>query len=308
MKYKDYETYVIGVDHGYNNMKTYNCHFPTRISTRDTLPDVTGGILQLDGKIYDEYGVAVPYTETFDKTVSDDFYNLTLISIAKELKLKNVNGGIVKLAAGLPLRYFERQKEDFKKYLLQKPEVTFKYEGKTYHIFIEDCKVFTQGFAAIMTSPNVNKYLSKSVIICDIGGGTVDYIPFEYGRIDFDKCKMSSEACNWLIKFLKEAVDAEIGRPLPDDAALNYILNGSKDAKPKNVYEKVMQKELIKYTDKIKTSFAEYGYNIDLTPVVYVGGGASIIKNFGTYVEENTEFITDLCANAKGYEIIYNNL
>ena len=159
-----------------------------------------------------------------------------------------------------------------------------------------------------MTSPNVNKYLTKSVIICDIGGGTVDYIPFEYGRIDFDKCKMSSEACNWLIKSLKEAVDAEIGRPLPDDAALNYILNGSKDAKPKNVYEKVMQKELIKYTDKIKTSFAEYGYNIDLTPVVYVGGGASIIKNFGTYVEENTEFITDLCANAKGYEIIYNNL
>ena len=262
MKYKDYETYVIGVDHGYNNMKTHNCHFPTRISTRDTLPDVTGGILQLDGKIYDEYGAAVPYTETFDKTVSDDFYHLTLISIAKELKLKNVNGGIVKLAAGLPLRYFERQKEDFKKYLLQKPEVTFKYEGKTYHIFIEDCKVFTQGFAAIMTSPNVNKYLSKSVIICDIGGGTVDYIPFEYGRIDFDKCKMSSEACNWLIKSLKEAVDAEIGRPLPDDAALNYILNGSKDAKPKNVYEKVMQKELIKYTDKIKTFFAEYGLSL----------------------------------------------
>ena len=119
MKYKDYETYVIGVDHGYNNMKTYNCHFPTRISTRDTLPDVTGGILQLEGKIYDEYGAAVPYTETFDKTVSDDFYHLTLISIAKELKLKNVNGGIVKLATGLPLRYFERQKEDFKKYLLQ---------------------------------------------------------------------------------------------------------------------------------------------------------------------------------------------
>lgn len=71
---------------------------------------------------------------------------------------------------------------------------------------------------------------------------------------------------------------------------------------------RIAQKELIKYTDKIKTSFAEYGYNIDLTPVVYVGGGASIIKNFGTYVEENTEFITDLCANAKGYEIIYNNL
>jgi plasmid segregation protein ParM len=308
MKYKDYETYVIGVDHGYNNMKTHNCHFPTRISTRDTLSDVTGGILQLDGKIYDEYGAVVPYTETFNKTVSDDFYHLTLISIAKELKLKNVNGGIVKLAAGLPLRYFERQKEDFKKYLLQKPEVSFKYEGKTYHIFIEDCKVFTQGFAAIMTSSNVNKYLSKSVIICDIGGGTVDYIPFEYGRIDFDKCKMSSEACNWLMKALKEAVYAEIGRPLPDDVALNYILNGSKDAKTKNVYEKVMQKELIKYADKIKTSFAEYGYNIDLTPVVYVGGGASIIKNFGTYLEEKTEFITDLCANAKGYEIIYNNL
>ena len=31
MKYKDYETYVVGIDHGYNNMKTCNFCFPTKI-------------------------------------------------------------------------------------------------------------------------------------------------------------------------------------------------------------------------------------------------------------------------------------
>lgn len=78
--------------------------------------------------------------------------------------------------------------------------------------------------------------------------------------------------------------------------------------KPKNIYEEVMQKELIKYADNIKSLFAEFGYNIDLTPVVYEGGGAAIIKNFGDYDESNTEFLTDLSANVKGYEMLYNSI
>lgn len=88
MKYKDYETYVIGIDHGYNNMKTCNFCFPTKIEQRETLPDILTGILQIDGKIYSENGTQVSYIDTFDKTTTEDFYNLTLIAIAKELNKK----------------------------------------------------------------------------------------------------------------------------------------------------------------------------------------------------------------------------
>lgn len=310
MKYKDYETYVIGIDHGYNNMKTCNFCFPTKIEQRETLPDILTGILQIDGKIYSENGTQVSYIDTFDKTTTEDFYNLTLIAIAKELNKKNVYGGIIKLAVGLPLRYFEKQKDSFKKYLMRKPEVTYKYEGKTYHIFLEDCKVFTQGFAAILTSPNINKYIEddSSAILCDLGGGTVDFIPIEGGNIQFASCKVSNDACNYLFTLLKEAVVAETGNALPDRVALNYILKGNRNMKPKNIYEEVMQKELIKYADNIKSLFAEFGYNIDLTPVVYEGGGAAIIKNFGDYYESNTEFLTDLSANVKGYEMLYKSI
>ena len=309
MKYKDYETYVIGIDHGYNNMKTSNYCFPTKINQRETLPDILSGILQVNANIYSENGKQVSYIDTFDKTTTEEFYNLTLIAIAKELSKKHVTGGIIKLAVGLPLRYFEKQKDNFKKYLMRKPEVTFKYEGRAYHVFFEDCKVFTQGFAALFTSPNINEYGAddSSVILCDIGGGTVDFIPIEGGQIQFDSCKMSKKACNYLFTQLKEAVVAETGTTLPDRVALNYVLNGNKDIKPKNQYEEIMQSALIEYANNIKSQFAEFGYNIALTPVVYLGGGATIIKNFGSY-DENTEFLTDLCANVKGYEMLYKSV
>ena len=32
------ETYVIGIDHGYGNMKTANCCFPTGVMKSDTEP------------------------------------------------------------------------------------------------------------------------------------------------------------------------------------------------------------------------------------------------------------------------------
>ena len=32
------ETYVIGIDHGYGNMKTANCCFPTGVIKTDTEP------------------------------------------------------------------------------------------------------------------------------------------------------------------------------------------------------------------------------------------------------------------------------
>ena len=39
-----------------------------------------------------------------------------------------------------------------------------------------------------------------------------------------------------------------------------------------------------------------------MTPIVFVGGGASIMKKYGTQKGANIQYIEDIRANAKGYE------
>ena len=43
-------------------------------------------------------------------------------------------------------------------------------------------------------------------------------------------------------------------------------------------------------------------FNSTLTEFVFLGGGASVIKNFGRDLGENITIIEDVCINAKGYE------
>ena len=42
--------------------------------------------------------------------------------------------------------------------------------------------------------------------------------------------------------------------------------------------------------------------SLDLTNMVFMGGGASIIKHFGNNKNKKVQFVTDVCANAKGCE------
>ena len=46
------ETYVIGIDHGYGNMKTANCCFPTGVMKSDTEPTFVSDLLVWNGKFY----------------------------------------------------------------------------------------------------------------------------------------------------------------------------------------------------------------------------------------------------------------
>ena len=39
------EIYVVGIDHGYGNMKTANCCFPTGVMKSDTEPTFVGDLL-----------------------------------------------------------------------------------------------------------------------------------------------------------------------------------------------------------------------------------------------------------------------
>ena len=106
------EMVVIGIDHGYGNMKTANCCFPTGIMKSDTEPTFVGDLLIWNDKYY---SIGVGHKEfTADKFNDEDYYVLTLAAIARELRRERITEASVFIAAGLPLTCVSEQKAEFK--------------------------------------------------------------------------------------------------------------------------------------------------------------------------------------------------
>lgn len=81
-----------------------------------------------------------------------------------------------------------------------------------------------------------------------------------------------------------------------------YLLTGDTSLGEK--YKKIIDTEITRFTDTVYNSMIESGYNLDNTPVIFVGGGARVIKNFGKYKINNVKYVFDVKANAKGYETL----
>ena len=79
----------------------------------------------------------------------------------------------MRIAAGLPLTSFGRDKPKFREYLLRsKQPVNYKFEGVEYSITIEEVAIFPQGYAALMTEVGLLQG-EPSMLLMDLGGWTV---------------------------------------------------------------------------------------------------------------------------------------
>ena len=138
--------YIIGVDHGYGNIKTANYCFPTGVESSDTEPTFKNDLLIYQGRYYQ---IGVGHKEyVAEKVMDEDYYILTLAAIARELSREQITHANVFLAAGLPLSWVAKQRKAFQTYLLQKSTVEFTFRRKDYHIRIVGAVVYPQGFAA----------------------------------------------------------------------------------------------------------------------------------------------------------------
>lgn len=168
---------IIGIDHGYGNMKTANCCFKAGVLAYDTEPLFTHEMLTLDNRYYligESHKEFLP-----DKSSDEDYYILTLAAIAKELQRENLTEAKVIIAAGLPLTWTSGQKKDFAAYLSKNKEVCFTYQKKDYYITIEGVKVYPQGYAAIAEFASTMKGVN---LIADIGNGTMNVLYMINGR------------------------------------------------------------------------------------------------------------------------------
>ena len=289
---------LIGIDHGYGNMKTRHTVFKSGVKCYSTEPAIASNVLVYDGKHYvigESHKVFIA-----SKNEDEDYYILTLATIAKELSFRGVHSGDVVLAVGLPLNWLSNQKQDFTDYLMRNKEVEFEFCKEQYHIRLCDVKVYPQGYAGIVASLPDYKGVH---MLADIGNGTMNTLVITNGRPISDRMYTDKLGVHQCVKRIYNAVQAECGK-LPDESLIeDFLRYGRADAS--NRILSVMQMEAEKYTAEIFEKLSEYEYDPEMVKLHIIGGGGCLIRNFGAYDTNSVEIITDICATAKGYESLY---
>ena len=289
------DTYVIGIDHGYGNMKTANCCFKTGLLTYDAEPLFTGDMLVYGGKYY---LIGEGHKEFIaDKICDEEYYILTLVAIAKELKLENITEAKVIIAAGLPLTWTSGQKKDFAAYLAKNKEVAFTYQKVDYHITVEDVRIYPQGYAGIASFASTMNGVN---LVADIGNGTMNVLYMINGRPQAGKMyteKFGTYQCTLAVR---EMFMQKTQREINDAIIEEVLITGSANIAPAD--QKIIRSIAMEYVKDIFRRLREHGYD-EGTMVLYItGGGGCLVKNFYKFNADRVKFVDDISAAAKGYE------
>lgn len=291
------ETMVIGIDHGYGNIKTANTCFRTGVTRYDKEPTFQNNLL-----VYDEvyYQIGEEHKEFLaEKMLDEDYYILTLAAIARELHLAGIYSTKVHLAVGLPLTWVSEQKEDFRSYLLKNKTADFTFRGKQFHVEFTGADIFPQGFAAVADRLRMFKGIN---MLADIGNGTMNIMYINDCRPVEKKCYTEKYGTNQCILAVRESMLKQLGTIVDDLVIEQVIRTGKADIGEK--YLRVIQESAEKYTAEIFRKLREHEYNPELMRLYVVGGGGCMIENFGKYDADRVTVINDICATAKGYEML----
>ena len=288
-------TYIIGIDHGYGNIKTANCCFPTGVVVSDTEPTFKQDLLVYEGRYYQ---IGIGHKEyTAEKIMDEDYYVLTMAAIARELAREQITSAAVFIAAGLPLSWVGNQKQAFREYLLQKSEVKFTFRNRDYHIRIVGAEVFPQGFAAV--ADKLSEF-GGSHMLCDIGNGTMNILRLSNRKPDPRNMFTEKYGVNQCVLAMREALLREHNAQVDEETIHSFLRHGTAGIDAE--IEKTMADTARMYTAEIFRKLRERGYDPRLMKLYVVGGGGCLLKNFCPIDESRVVIHSDICATAKGYE------
>ena len=293
---------IIGIDSGYGNIKTANCCFPASVSTYDKEPVFKENLLVYESKFY---LIGEGHKEFLaDKTKDLDYYVLALAAIARELNIRKMTCGKIRIAAGLPLTWVSGQRDEFRDYLLQNKAVDFSFRNVSYHVEIVGVDVFPQGFAAV--ADRLSDFRGVNMI-CDIGNGTMNIMFINDKKPVSGNMFTEKYGTHQCLLAVRENV-MRAHHTTVDEAIINRVFRfGTADIKEE--YLKTITDTATDYVEGIFQRLREHEYNPELMRLYVLGGGSCLIRNFGVYDASRVTINDDICATAKGYEYLaYVNL
>ena len=300
------DTLTIGVDHGYAAMKSAHFSFPTGLVEYDHEPYTQQNVLEYGGKFYVVGSGRQPLQK--DKTLTEDYYLLTLAAVAKELACRKADAtASVHLAAGLPLTGFGRDKKKFRAYLLRDGRpVFFRFEGSAYTVRITEVSLFPQGYAAVLTQPDLLN--EPSVILADVGGWTVDLMRLDNRIPNAATCRSLELGMIRCLDESAEQVRRSLGLSMTA-AQIESVLCGEASSVDDNA-KQIIHREADGYARRLLSAIAESGLDARAMPAVFLGGGAALLKRRVRATEGlcRPVILDDVCLNAKGYERLVGQL
>lgn len=291
----DMSTEIIAIDHGWSQIKTPTFIFTTGVKKIRNKPAFMNDVLEYNGSYYK---IGTERMEVKDnKFETQDFYLLTLAAIAKELSLRNRRNAEVLLAVGLPLTRFGEERKPFIDYLMKNKDVKFVFEEKEYSIRISRVCVYPQCYAAIADMIPV---FQRKVIVVDIGSWTLDILPVVDKKPDDTAGSTLPQGLITCMRDINKKISTEFHYELDEMDIANYMMGRQVSLDSKII--QIMDEEIRAYAEMVLHSLTEMKINIKTTPIIFVGGGAILMKNFGPTGYKNITYKTDVKANAKGYE------
>ena len=296
-KYNSNIRIIVGVDHGYGNMKTAHRVFRTGVECMEEEPIVSKNFVRYKDKFYVIGESHLVYQG--NKTDSEDFYILTLAALAEELKFRGLHEANVILAVGLPLAWMKSQGADFRHNLMKEQELHFEFRKERYYVHLCGVEIFPQGFAAVV---NLGAMQGMNML-ADIGNGTmnvmqiVDNKPLEKSLVTE---KFGVGIC---MKEIQKELSKENGEDISEMLIEPLLRNGLQERTDSTA--KKVEHIATRYTENIRRRLVDYGYTEGLVHLYVIGGGGCLIRNYSDLAEKTgVTFITDICANAKGYETL----
>ena len=286
---------IIGVDHGFGNMKTANHCFPTGIARYDSEPLFTKDLLVYAGGYYligEGHKEFLP-----DKSMDEDYYVLTLAAIAMELADEDLNEAGVYLAVGLPLTWTAGQKEDFAAYLSRYSEVAFTFRKTDYRIRIVGVSVYPQGYAAVAV---LKGQMNGVNLVADIGNGTMNVLYLINGKPQSGQMFTEKFGVYQCILAVREAFLRQTRRELNDAIIDQVLCTGTADIDADDLA--IIRTSAAAYVEELFRRFREHGYDERTMTLWITGGGGCLVKHFGKVDPHRVRFVDDICAAAKGYE------
>lgn len=296
---------LIAIDHGWSSIKTPNVVFENGIKELKTMPATKDNVLEYRGRKYVIGQGRMGKQET--KTENDNYYLLTLAAIAKDLR----EGGKsttqkIDLAVGVPLTLYGKEKKAFKNYLRANERVVFHFEGIRYEIYFGKVRVFAQCHAAIA---NRMDGMDRMTAV-DCGSWTLDIMSVVNKVPVLDDCHTYQLGLITAIDRIQKECYAVHGKEIPEYIINEVIEKGDTDAIANNkaAIMDTINAGLERYALEVEAKLRELKIDFDFTNVVYVGGGASVMRRFGSCTGDNVRYVTDVRANALGYQYLAQNL
>jgi len=302
---EDNKSIIIAIDHGYGYTKTVNYAFPSGVTKFKYEAPVYTNVLKWNDSYY-QVGSHTDYI-TDNKFGDDDFFILTLAAIAMELRKKGMNQAKVKLAVGLPLMFYGKDRKALADYL-NRGQVSFIYESIEYNVSIDpEILVFPQGCSGVL--PHL-KDIEGPCYVVDIGTGTTDIIAVKSDKT-FDASDASSIkiGVSNAINVVNRRLMTEHGTKARPEEIINIIIE-KPVVKPRKIMDTI-DAALKDFAKDFLKNLKSLGIDYDTTQTFFMGGGSVLVTRYGKLnldVEDGEPQmifpVTDIHANAKGYDYL----